>query len=467
MIVLIFCQLSVVAQSGYKLKVTQKPVRNEYVYLGHYYGKKLPIIDSALLNDKSEGVFSGPKKLGEGIYFISNSRKSKVSFFLINTNQQFSILADTTQGPGLRFVSSPENSIYATYLDSIRKQTVSIQSLSRKLTTKDPDSLQLRNELNRQSNQLRAYRKSTIAQYPNTLLSDMLKAALDPELPDSPMARNDPQYAARYMKAHYWDAIKFYDDRMLRTNFFEPKLDFYLSQLVAPVADSVNTEIDRMMASAVVNKETEQFMLTYFINRYAKPKNAWDDRVYLHVYERYLANRDYPWLTEPLRKSLTERAYTVMATTKGKPATDIELPDHTGKKTTLSSTQAPYTLLVFWSPTCGHCQAMLPVLDSLYRTSWKAQGIRIFAVAIETDGTRADWTSTIDKKQLADWTHVYYTQSEAQVRREQGLPDFGRVYDVQAFPTLYLLDKEKHIMARKINLAEIEKILQEQRKKRN
>ena len=58
------------AQNGHEIKITLKPFRNQYVYLGHYFGKTLPIIDSVKLNDKSEGIIKGSKKLGGGIYLI-------------------------------------------------------------------------------------------------------------------------------------------------------------------------------------------------------------------------------------------------------------------------------------------------------------------------------------------------------------------------------------------------------------
>ena len=51
------------AQSGYEIKVTFKPFKNQYIYLGHYFGKTYPVIDSAMLNDKSEAVLKGPKKI--------------------------------------------------------------------------------------------------------------------------------------------------------------------------------------------------------------------------------------------------------------------------------------------------------------------------------------------------------------------------------------------------------------------
>ena len=66
-ILLNFAGLTLFAQPGYEIKVTLKPFRNQYIYLGHYYGHQLPIIDSALLNSKSEAVFRGKEKLGGGI----------------------------------------------------------------------------------------------------------------------------------------------------------------------------------------------------------------------------------------------------------------------------------------------------------------------------------------------------------------------------------------------------------------
>ena len=66
----LFLSFVLSAQDGYEIKLTLKPYRNQWVYLGHYFGKRLPIVDSVMLNDKSEGVFKGAKTLGGGIYLI-------------------------------------------------------------------------------------------------------------------------------------------------------------------------------------------------------------------------------------------------------------------------------------------------------------------------------------------------------------------------------------------------------------
>ena len=93
--------IGVVAQTppgtanGYEIKVTFKPFKNQTIYLGHYFGKTYPIIDSVKLNDKSEAVFKGPKKLNGGIYLIGYPNKTGFFEILVDKQQHFSVMADT------------------------------------------------------------------------------------------------------------------------------------------------------------------------------------------------------------------------------------------------------------------------------------------------------------------------------------------------------------------------------------
>src|SRR6476619_3540205 len=93
------------SQNGYEIKVTLKPFKNQYIYLGNYYGKQLPIIDSALLNDKSEAVFKGDKKLGGGIYLVGYPDKAQNFEILIDKNQKFSIQGDTANIQKVSFIN--------------------------------------------------------------------------------------------------------------------------------------------------------------------------------------------------------------------------------------------------------------------------------------------------------------------------------------------------------------------------
>lgn len=144
----------------------------------------------------------------------------------------------------------------------------------------------------------------------------------------------------------------------------------------------------------------------------------------------------------------------------GTPAADIELPDSTGTERSLYADSAAYTIVAFWDPTCGHCKEVLPKLDSFYKAKWKAEGLKIYAVAKETDGTKKDWLNFISEQQLTGWTHVYYSKADDNARIDAGIPGYSQLYDVLTFPTLYLLDKDKRIIAKKLTYEQIDEVLQ-------
>ena len=460
-ILLNFAGLTLSAQPGYEIKVTLKPFRNQYVYLGHYYGHQLPIIDSAVLNSKSEAVFRGKQKLGGGIYLIGYPDKTRNFEFLIDKNQHFSILADTVDIRAVRFVNSPENVEFKAYQDFMMKNGIEMDALiNKRKGSSVQDSLKLNAQIEVVNNRIHKYRNDIIKKEPNTLLTTLLRAMREPEIPkNNPAAKKDSMFAYHYFKNHYWDDIHFYDERLARTPFFESRIDKYLEQLVYPSADSVNKEIDYMLGFASINDEMQKFLLLKFVNRYLNQKYMWEDAVFVHLFEQYFAQKSYPWLTDKGKKIISDRAYSLMSNIMGNPAAEISLPDTAGKKVNLYSVEAPYVLLTIWDPTCSHCKEIVPKLDSMYRTKWKSMGIRLFGMAKETEGTREDWLSFIRKNNLNDWVHVYYSKADDQARVNSGVPGYSQLYDVQSFPTLYLLDRDKHIIAKKISYEQVDEIL--------
>ena len=60
---------------GYNIPITLSPYKNTWIYLGNYFGKYKNLSDSAWVNEKSEGVFRGEKKLPQGIYFVVSPAK--------------------------------------------------------------------------------------------------------------------------------------------------------------------------------------------------------------------------------------------------------------------------------------------------------------------------------------------------------------------------------------------------------
>lgn len=460
-IFLLFTASFCFAQNGYDIKVTLKPFKEQYIYLGYYYGKQLPIIDSAKLNDKSEAEFKGAKKLGGGIYLIGFPDRSHNFEVLIDKNQNFSIIADTAHLEAISFKNSPDNNEFKAYQQFMAKNGKEIDALYHKRSSAGKeDSVKINAQIDALNTLIRNYRNTIISKDANGLLATLLKAMKEPEVPQNdPAAKKDSLFAYHYFKKHYWDGVNFYDDRLARTPFFESRIDKYFEQLVYPSPDSVNKEIDYMLGFASGNEEMQKFLLLKFVNRYLNQKYMWEDAVFVHLFETYFAQKDYPWLTPQGKKIITDRAYSLMANILGTPASEIDLPDTAGKKTNLYSVKAPYVLVTIWDPTCSHCKEILPRLDSAYRAKWKSLGLKMFAMAKETDGTKQDWLSFIHTHHISNWTNVYYSKEDDNARISAGIPSYSQLYDVQSFPTLYLLDKDKRIIAKKLTLEQIDEIL--------
>lgn len=448
------------AQDGYQIKITLKPFKNQYIYLGHYFGKQLPIIDSVKLNDKSEGVFRGSKKLGGGIYLVGFPDRSRNFEVLIGKNQHFSIIADTaTVQKKIDFINSPENIQFTAYQDFMLRNGRAIDSLRRAQSAFPKDSVQLGGKIEALAEGIKNYRLNVISKEPDGLLATLLKGMKEPEVPKEMDRSKDSLAPYRYYKQHYWDGVNFWDDRLARTPFFEGRVEKYFEQLVYPSADSVIKEIDWMLGYAANSADMQRFLLLKFVNRYLAQKYMWEDAVFVHLFEKYFSQKSYPWLTDKGTKLITDRAYSLMANIFGSPASDVVLPDSTGKTATLYGVKSPYTLLVIWDPTCGHCKEVLPRLDTMYRAKWKALGLAPFALAKETDGNKKDWTSFVQKYNLKDWVHVYYSKEAEKARVNSGIPSYSQLFDVQTFPTLYLLDSEKRIIAKKITEKQVDEIL--------
>ena len=344
-IILLFpCFVASAQTDGYEIHVTVKPFKNQYVYLGHYFGKQLPVIDSVKLNDNCEGVFKGSKKLGGGIYLIGYPGKNGFFELLIDKNQKFSLVADTStlQNKGVHFINSMDNDLFQIYQQAMAEKGKAIEEDKKKLAVAQTstDSAHWKNEINKKDKEIKQYREELIQKNPGTILSTLLITMQEPDLPpalDNPKTKADSIKAYHFIKEHFWDGVNFWDDRLARTpsGLFEAKLDKYFEQIVSLNPDSVIHEMDWILGYASISEEMTKFLLLKFVNRYLNQKYMWEDAVFVHLFEKYFSNQSYPWLSEAGKKTITNRAYSLMKNIMGTAAMDIELPDTAGTVRTL------------------------------------------------------------------------------------------------------------------------------------
>ena len=457
------------AQSGYVIKVNIKPFAKQYIYLGYHYGKKKALADSTILDENSNGLFTGVKPLNGGIYFIVSPQKQILFELLIDKQQNFSIAADTANLPrSIKFTGSSDNSLFQTYTLRLNDVGKEITTLQQQLAESKSASQQakIKDKIQKDNESILSYRDSIEKKNPTNFLSALFGAMKEPIIPPAsqqPHGKYDTTYAFQYYKSNYWKNVSFTDDRLIRTPILEPKLDKYFRDLVAPEPDSINREVDYMLLLSRTNPEMFKYLMVYFVQKYINPEYMGQDAVFVHIWEKYINTGQTDFFTDQYKKIMSDRAYSLMANLIGSPAANLDMVDSSGKSVQLYDVKADFTVICFWDPTCSHCKEIVPKVDSIYQAKWKAEGVKMFGVMV--DGGREAWLKFIKENNLKDWIHVYQTDTQRDEDAKANRPNYRQLYDVYQTPILYLLDKDKRIIAKKLNQVQVDEVITLKRKK--
>lgn len=449
---------------NYKITLDAPQYKEGKTYLIYYYGPSMNIQDSAEINASGFAEFKGNQTLVPGVYSIVFPGRSKLYDFLIAKEQQINIkVPDTLDLMNKTIVTgSKENELFQKYQIQISKQGPLLQkelTAYNESKNKADSALHLAN-YQKLNNDLNTYRSDIIKNQPESMLAALFSAMKnEPKiLIANPKNHADSLANYNYYKSHYWDGITFMDDRIIRTPFFIPKLEKYFREIISPSADSVIKESDYMLLLARSSPEMYKFLLNWLTDEYINPQYMGQDAVFVHLFEKYHSKGISNWLNEKQMTAISNRAYMMMSNLVGKTAANLEMLNTKDAKTSLFSINAPYIFVVFWDPTCGHCQTEIPRVDSFYQAKWKKEGVKIFAVLTEIK-QKENWLDFIKEHNLGEWTNVYESEAQKKAVEASKSPSYKQLYDVIQTPTVYLLDKDKRIIAKKLTLEQIDNLI--------
>jgi peroxiredoxin len=259
-----------------------------------------------------------------------------------------------------------------------------------------------------------------------------------------------PQDRIAYLKLHYFDKVDFTDTALLRSNAFPNKAISYLAlygnsrltqkQLEAEFIKAVTL----MLSAASVNAEVFKFLLDYLVSGF--------DKYHFEEVITYIAdNFQDPFACEDQAKktALQKKLDTFKKIAIGQPAPDFEIPDSKGKIVKLSAISSEYTLLIFWSSECPHCTEMMPKVKTLYDAQ-KPKRFEILSVSLDT--SRTEWQNFLKDEKL-NWINSSELKGFNSTSTD--------LYNIYATPTMFLLDREKKIIAKPISYRELEGVLRE------
>ncbi len=445
---------------GYKIKIKINGLKDTTLYLGYHFGDKNFVLDTIKVNNRGEGVFEGKKDLKGGIYIIILPEKS---FFeiLIDKDQNFSIETDTSLKAenyvkNMKIKGSEENKQFNDYQKFMMNESKKVGKLRKKMHSKNEnkDSVKIyEQEIKDVDKEVKAKWGAIVKNDPNALLSKIISSLNEVVVPDAPVDSKgnkiDSLFEYHYYKNHFFDNIDFSDARLLRTPILYYKLNQYFSRVVVQIPDSIDVEAEKIIEKSKANKDVFQYVLQFIFNYANSSQIMGMDKVFVFLADKYYLTGQATWVDSSFVKKIRDRVNELKPNLIGNTAPELKMNTYDGKYVSLHQVKAKYTILVFWDPDCGHCKKDVPKLHDLYEKYWK-KGVEVFAVYTQVDLKK--WTKFIEDKGLTDWVNVYDPYN---------FSNFRSKYNVVSTPLIYILDKDKKIIAKRIDTETVKKILED------
>ena len=220
--------------------------------------------------------------------------------------------------------------------------------------------------------------------------------------------------------AHFWDGIEDFDGPTDENPVLAAQIDFYFDKFVAPLPDSITLEINRLVERANFNTDLRDFILWHLLERYRHPEYMSQDQVFVWLYDQYFSQLEIKDLNKTNLDLIRENAERLRRLALFNVAPAIQLND----SLSLQSIESEYTVLFFFDHDCEVCRLERQELDSVVA---QRPEIAVLAIDMNTDEYRTD-----------------------------ALYD---LYDIEATPLIYVLDRDKRIIGKKIRARQIPLLL--------
>lgn len=461
------------------------------VHLIKYFGKGLYYADTAKIKN-GEVVFNGAKQK-PGILGLLLPGQQYFEF--IYNNEEIWLETSGTTGAdytkNLIVKKSIENKIFIPYVNYITAKKTEAGKLGEdraKFTSNDKTYVEIGKQIDKINDEVLAYQKNLIANNPQMLVAKIVKMSIDIVIPDAPKndlgAIIDSNFQFNYFRNHYWDNVDLKDDRLVNNPIFHNKLEYYFSKnMMIQHWDTVIYHAFQFCDRLNPKSRTFEYCVGWITQNFGKSQQMGMDKVYYHMLDRYYCSKNaegkHPsfWVDESKYEELCKDLNIKLGICLGEKAPNLILKDTSDTKwINLYNLSEEYTILYFWDPECGHCKTITPKLAKLYREKLKSRNVAVYAVGKAIDKDFEAWKKFIRDNDL-DFINVAVTDSLYKIAKknaeslvptypgEQGKPttleslNYQATYDIYSTPKVFILDKDKKIIAKSLSMSQIEDLL--------
>ena len=440
------------------------------VYLANYFGDKMYYADTTIADAQGHFVFDAPPFEESGKYAVILPGPKMLEFLGVPEEIEIST-SMARPAEDATVIKSEENKLYYNYLRFIQGKRM--EAAPQEAILQDSTSTEAAREaameiMNAFGDEVAAEQKRVISEHGDKLFAKYLNMVVEPEIPEVPEQIANPrdlQY--RWYRDHYWDRVEFTDPRMVRDASFHSILNTYWTRVLPQIPDTLEKEALRLIERTKGNADMFKYIVHYITFNSESSQVMCMDKVFVRMVNEFYRSGKAVWLNDDQVAKITDRADDLKNSLCGNRPPNIILPDLSQKEwKSLYDVDAKYTAILIWESTCGHCKKEMPKLKELYE-EWKPKGLEIFAIG--NDFEPEPWQKFLQDKGYTDWINVsdnpqVNAQDSAMALIAGGITtleslNFRTTFDVYATPKIFLLDRDKNIVAKQIGAEQLGEIL--------
>ncbi len=426
------------------ISITVKELEASEVLLGYYLSEQKYVEDTLTVAPGGEVVLNYEESLRPGLYFLYADPFYQE--FVIN-EPSFSLTMGQKGFQTFEITGSPENELFKKFqVEGANIQGQRNELIQQLKSASGEDSTRIISEIQTLRDQGVASRQALIEDNPDLLIAKML-TLMQPidfkefeEIPDEKERK-----IASYLdyRKHFKNRLDFKETGLLRTPVFKSNVLKYFKDVIRPqIPDTLNAEVDEALNTVADDPVAFRYWLVTLLDFYQASTTMGHDAVLVHILENYYLNGKADWIEEESLKKMKEEVAFLKPNLIGQPAPPLNLVDTLMSPVNVLNLPDDYLVLFFYDPDCGHCKKKTPVLLDAYY-DLKDLGAEVVAVCAPTDIER--WKEYIIEREL-DWINL-----ADPLRRS----NFRADYDVRSFPRVFVLDKERKIIAKRLAVEQL------------
>lgn len=443
-------------ENGFHLEVEIPTQKEKKIYLGQYWKENTYAVDSISLSDEGKGIFSQPSKYPSGQYFLHIKPNFYIDLLLDKEQGNIYFYINEKDFQKSRITGCEDTKTLLEYLNIVQEADRLKDKIEDAKTTEQQLS-KLKKKVDELEQKKKTFVSTSLTLNKDSWSSLFLKGLEPITLPyPEPKSAQEMKENNSYAKEHYFDNISLTDPRFWRTNFFSSYLENYMRQWVVQTPDSIAAAASQLIGRTQNNDQCFKEMLSKFTNESIASKVMGDENIWAKLFEDYILDKNIDWIDQTQYSELRSM-YEIMKNNRiGMKAQNLALESINGDKINTNDIAADYTILYFYDPDCGHCKTETPKLHNGLYKEYKDKGVEVIAINIGSN--KQLWETFVKENNLSDWINCADMEYKSQ---------YWMSFDTTGIPSSYILNKDKIIIARKIDEQNMLKLLDYYTKDKN